>query len=345
MSIQNFGTTMAAGLQYLPYAIAAQGACLATGIIANWVTLDTVREAYFPSPSSCVAVVSMPLLQKITMVGTLLTLAALEEFSFGFMQDRLLTRAPRMFFSLFGRGRWADSLIARTARSVLTALAFSTYHPFMNKMMLAITTDPQMKDKLSDIIPADQIEILARQENTLSSFQFVNTFGPGLVFAAIKEKTGSVWPALGLHGAWNTLLPSMTMLQCAMQSSNLEETQIATASKPQTTTALESCKPELCTKDTNSSFCHASNQRLIKKAGEWDLCTEVAKTIADFKEDYLEEIRPDFKGKHLEWQKIWSEKAKNHAETTKSILKRAESCCPASLDQEEETIPYQLPKA
>jgi membrane protease YdiL (CAAX protease family) len=203
MSIQNFDTwgAAASGFKYLPITIAASATSVGVAVLANWTNLETIKGLYFPENCGGIERLS-PKLKAATFAQMLYSFVFQAPGSEsmvmqGILQDGILTRAPRMFFNLCGKGHWADSKIAVVARTAVSAVAFSAMH-LLNQVLLG--NDAKM------------------------AFQLANTLGLGLVLAAIKEKTGSIWPAFGLHAAFNAVFMSVPYLYCATKSSKPEET-------------------------------------------------------------------------------------------------------------------------
>jgi len=160
-------------------------------------TWNTVRDVLFPDDKSCGQFERFDLTQKtaaVTLTATLgIAIAVVEEvFNRGVLQIGLLTKAPRMFLSPYGKGHLADAMIARVARCAVSGWAYSAMHLFN---MGAYGYTPE---KLN--------------------FQLANTFGLGLVVSAVTEAKGSIWPAVGIHAAYNTIFMTTPLIYCMLRS-------------------------------------------------------------------------------------------------------------------------------
>jgi len=201
MTIQSFNAWSAAatGFKYLPYSLVTQAVTITGAIAIGQVAWDTVKEAFFPSDSKmCDAVKDYSLLQKAVMLGaagfTALTYGTGEEVIVrGILQDGLLTRAPKAVLGIFGRNHWVDSRPAQVVRVGISAAAFAAMH-LANSMIYS-----------SGVV----------------RFQVANTLGLGIAAAVVKEKTGSVLPAMGLHSLYNAISMSIPNLWLATSACSI----------------------------------------------------------------------------------------------------------------------------
>jgi CAAX prenyl protease-like protein len=203
MSIQNYNifSGVASGFKYIPYAIGAQAASAGVAVLGNWTNLKTIKNAFLRE--NCGIMEQMSLAEAkmgAAILGYAVSLGPVhEEFKRRNFQVYMLTFVPRIFFNLFGKGHWVDSKIAIFARTVATAVVFSEAHSVWR-------------------------EIVSVGEEVMN-FKYAHTFGLGLVTAALQEKTGSMWPSVGLHAAMNAIALVPPMLYCATKSSDPKPTQ------------------------------------------------------------------------------------------------------------------------
>lgn len=242
MSIQPFNAWSAAatGFKYLPHSLAVQTAVVAGAIALDQVKWDVLKEVFFPSDSkTCNAVNDLSLLQKVSMivgVGQLVGMGTGEEVIIrGILQDGLLTRVPKAVLGIFGKNHWVDSRPAQVVRGGISAAAFAAIH----LANLRVFSEEQVR------------------------VQIANTLGLGIACAAVKERTGSVVAAMGLHGLYNALAISIPNLWLATNACSLFESDSATQSINQNTPIRESMESIL-----RSPTCASENDVLAKKAEE-----------------------------------------------------------------------------
>jgi hypothetical protein len=198
MSIQNCNilSGVASGFKYIPYALAAQAASAGVAVLGNWTNLKTIKNGFIPENCGIMEQMSQAEAKMgAALLGYAVSLGpVLEEFKRRNFQVYMLTSVPRIFFNLFGKGHWVDSRIAIFARTVATAVLFSESHSVWR-------------------------EIVSMGEEVMN-FKYAHTFGLGLVTAALQEKTGSMWPSVGLHAAMNAIAVVPRLLYCATKSSD-----------------------------------------------------------------------------------------------------------------------------
>jgi membrane protease YdiL (CAAX protease family) len=199
MSVQNLNafSGVVSGFKYLPASLAVQALTVTTASLAGLFTCNSVRDVLFPDDKICGRFERFDLPQKVIALTFTaawgIVMGVVEEvFIRGVLQIGLLTKAPRMFLSPYGRGHWADAMIARVARCVVTAWRFSEMH-LSNTGAYGYT-----QEKLN--------------------FQLANAFGLGLVASAVTEAKGSVWPAVGIHAAYNTFFMTIPVTYCILHS-------------------------------------------------------------------------------------------------------------------------------
>ncbi len=201
MSVQNYNilSDVASGFKYIPYALAAQAASVGVAVLGNWTNLETIKNALIPE--NC-GVVQRALAEAPEITAFAVSLGpVLEEFKRRNLQVYMLTSVPRIFFNLFGKGHWVDSKIAILARTAVTAMFFSEWHSVWR-------------------------EIVSTGEEVMN-FKYAHTFGLGLVTAALQEKTGSMWPSVGVHAASNAIGFAPPLLYCATKSSDPKSSESA----------------------------------------------------------------------------------------------------------------------
>lgn len=271
MTIQSFNAWSAAatGFKYLPYSLVTQAVTITGAIAIGQVAWDTVKEALFPSDSKmCDAVNNSSLLQKVSMLGiagfTALNHGAGEEVIVrGIFQDGLLTRVPKAVLEIFGRNHWVDSRPAQVVRVGISAAAFAAMH-LVNSMSFS----------------PEQVR-----------FQIANTLGLGIAAAAVKEKTGSVLAAMGLHSLYNALLVSIPNLWLTTNACSIfksDPTPMSFSSSPSSSPLLLdstrstpeqsiSLDQKTCPMESIFTYptCSSKNSALAKEA-------EIQKDIAEY---------------------------------------------------------------
>lgn len=212
------------GFKYLPHSLVVQAAAVTGAVAMGQVAWDTVKEAFFPSDSKmCDAVKNASLLQKAAMFGPVFEMTAFgagEELMIrGILQDGLLTRVPKAVLGIFGRNHWVDSRPAQVVRVGISGALFAAAH-LANSLILS----PGML-----------------------RFQLANTLGLGIAAAALKERTGSVLAAAGLHGLYNFLaglIPTLWVTTNACSISKSDPTPMSFASSPSSRSAANRPAPD-----------------------------------------------------------------------------------------------------
>lgn len=191
MTIQNNPWSLAlSGVKWLPVSIAAQAVTVGAGILAGWVTWDTVKEAFAPADQCPLHSVegrrwfAADIIDKSSH-------PCFEEWAVReVFQYQMLKAIPAwMLEKIVPESEWIlDTTILKTTRTVLSGGLFSYLHHIFH--------------------PVAASEEIQKSLN----FRILSTLGGGLAISAVRERTGSAWPALGLHVAWNVFYTLVTNL-------------------------------------------------------------------------------------------------------------------------------------
>jgi membrane protease YdiL (CAAX protease family) len=265
MTIQSNSYSLAlSGVKWLPVAMAAQAATVGIGMLAGWVSWDTVKAAFTPA-AEC-PLKSVEGRQKLG--GAMMLISgqpAIEEFGAReIFQNQMLTVFPTWILGKIVPGsEWiVKSTVAKVARTVLSGGLFSYSHYIFH--------------------PANAPESAQK----IMNFQVLNTLGIGLALSALRERTGSSWPAFGLHVAWNVLtMLGLNLYPC------FQPNEIEIKGDPMPKAAdQEMCPVESLPVESLSPFnhqlviyhpsCPKGNQRLIDIAIQNENSAEDLKSLA-----------------------------------------------------------------
>ncbi len=182
MAIQNNPLSLAlSGVKWLPVSMAAQAVTVGAGLLAGWVTWDAVKDAFAPIEECPLQSVEGRQWLAADIIDKSSHPCFEEWVVREIFQYQLLKAIPSwMLGKIVPGSEWIlDTTILKTTRAVLSGGMFS----FLHHLFHPVNVSKEIRKALN--------------------FRLLSTLGGGIAIAAVRERTGSTWPALGLHIAWN----------------------------------------------------------------------------------------------------------------------------------------------